>query len=296
MDLRQISYFLSLARTLNFTRAAEACNVTQPALTKSIQRLEEELGGPLLLRERSLTQLTPLGRAMLPLLEQTHAAAEHAKRHAFGMKRQPSSLLRLGLAMDVPTPPFMPLFEELGTCLQGFKLALVNGGIASLCGSLLDGTLDAAIVTGNAALPERLNRWTLFTDTAVLLMPPGHAPDAAAMPLAALNGMAVIQRAPDCGMARLLERAKQDHGARPSHRHCAAAAGHMTGLVRAGLGVGYTTALAALPNGLHKQPVEGLAAHDVVLVAVAGRLPMRAADAFIKLARARSWAPANAPA
>ena len=50
MDLTQIRYFLALARTLNFTRAAEACNVTQPALTRSIQRLEEELGGPLLLR------------------------------------------------------------------------------------------------------------------------------------------------------------------------------------------------------------------------------------------------------
>ncbi len=74
MDLTHIGYFLALARTLNFTRAAETCNVTQPALTKSIQRLEEKLGGPLLLRERSLTQLTPLGQAMLPLLDQTQAA------------------------------------------------------------------------------------------------------------------------------------------------------------------------------------------------------------------------------
>ena len=87
MDLTQIRYFLALAQTLNFTRAAEACRVTQPALTKSIQRLEEELGGPLLLRERALTQLTPLGRAMLPLLEQCFAAAERAKEHASGMKR-----------------------------------------------------------------------------------------------------------------------------------------------------------------------------------------------------------------
>ena len=55
MDLTQIRYFLALAQTLNFTRAAEACHVIQPALTKSIQRLEEELGGPLLLRERALT-------------------------------------------------------------------------------------------------------------------------------------------------------------------------------------------------------------------------------------------------
>ena len=296
MDLKQICYFLALARTLNFTRAAEACNVTQPALTKSIQRLEEELGGLLLLRERSLTQLTPLGQAMLPLLQQTYAAAEHAKSQALGMKKQPSSFLRLGFAVDVPTHPFLPLFQEIETRLRDFRLAVEEAGAAALCDALLHGTLDAAIVTGNAVLPERLNRWTLFTDKAALLVPPGHARDAAALPLAALDGMAVIQRAPDCGMARLLAQAKREHGAQPSHRHCADTVGRVADLVRAGLGVGYTTELAALPDGLQRRSVASLATHDVVLVAVAGRVAVRAAHAFIKLARARNWALANAPA
>jgi len=295
MDLTQIRYFLSLARTLNFTRAAEACNVTQPALTKSIQRLEEELGGPLLLRERSLTQLTPLGQAMLPLLEQTHAAAERAKEHAAGMKRQTSSPLRVGLASDVPTLPFLPVLEELAARLPGFELSLADAGSAALCEALLHGTLDAAVVTGHAALPDRLNRWPLFTDAAVLMMPPGHALDTAdAVPLAALDGATVICRAPDCGMARLLEQAQRDHGARPGHQHQAGAAGRVADLVRAGLGVGLSTELAAVPDGLHKRPVAGQAVHDVLLVAVAGRPFTRAADAFIKLARAREWGPAGA--
>ena len=47
MELHQIRYFVVLAATLHFTRAAEACNVSQPALTKAIQRLEDELGGTL---------------------------------------------------------------------------------------------------------------------------------------------------------------------------------------------------------------------------------------------------------
>ena len=74
MEFHQVRYFLALCTTLNFTRAAEACNVTQPALTRAIQRLEEEFGGPLFQRERSLTQLTELGRLMRPLMEQTLAA------------------------------------------------------------------------------------------------------------------------------------------------------------------------------------------------------------------------------
>ena len=103
MDLVQIRYFLALAETLNFTRAAERCNVTQPALTRSIQRLEDELGGPLLLRERNLTQLTELGRAMLPLLEQTvhrcRAGAPRPPACAVGTPRRCGSAFALWLPL-----------------------------------------------------------------------------------------------------------------------------------------------------------------------------------------------------
>ncbi len=42
MELSQVRYFITLCRTLNFTRAAAQCNVTQPAFTRAIQRLEDE--------------------------------------------------------------------------------------------------------------------------------------------------------------------------------------------------------------------------------------------------------------
>ncbi len=250
MDLTQIRYFLALARMLNFTRAAEACHVTQPALTKSIQRLEEELGGPLLLRERSLTQLTPLGQAMLPLLEQAFAAAERAKEHASGMKRQASPPLRVGLATDVPTLLFLPVFGELAARLPGFELSLEDASGAQLCEALLHGTLDAAVVTEGAALSGRLNRWPLFRDMAMLMMPPGHALDTGkAVPLSALDGTAVICGAADCRMARLLGQAQKAHGARPSHRYRVDAPGRAADLVRAGLGIALSTERTPHPTG-----------------------------------------------
>ena len=297
MDLTQIRYFLALARTLNFTRAAEACNVTQPALTKSIQRLEDELGGPLLLRERSLTQLTPLGQAMLPLLEQTHAASERAKEHAAGMRRTTASPLRVGLASEVPTGPFAPLFAELAARLPDFELCLQDASGAELVEALLHGALDAAVVTGDAALPERLNRWPLFADAAVLVVPPGHALDGAdAVPLAALDGTAMVCGGPECSMARLLARAGPGQGRRPGQRHRADTPGRVADLVRAGLGIAASTRRADLPAGLRRRLVAGQAPHDVVLVAVAGRPFPRAADAFIKLARARDWEKLDAAA
>ena len=62
MEMHQVRYFLALCETLNFTRAAQRCNVAQPSLTRAIKNLEEELGGPLFRRERNRTHLTDLGR------------------------------------------------------------------------------------------------------------------------------------------------------------------------------------------------------------------------------------------
>ena len=75
MELHEARYFLALAKSLNFTRAAEQCRVTQPALTKAVQKLEQELDGALIFRERHLTQLTDLGKLVLPMVERTLAAA-----------------------------------------------------------------------------------------------------------------------------------------------------------------------------------------------------------------------------
>ena len=65
MDLREIRSFVALAEQLHFGRAARVLNLSQPALTKQIRRLEEEVGGALLTRSRHGTQLSALGEQFL---------------------------------------------------------------------------------------------------------------------------------------------------------------------------------------------------------------------------------------
>src|ERR1700754_4545040 len=101
MQLYQVRYFLSVAKTLNFTRAAERCNVTQPALTKAIQKLEQELGGPLIHRERHLTQLTELGKMVFPTLEKIFAATEAVRLQAQGYQKKTIAPLKIGLVPSV---------------------------------------------------------------------------------------------------------------------------------------------------------------------------------------------------
>jgi DNA-binding transcriptional LysR family regulator len=58
MELNQVSYFINLAETLNFTAAARLSGVSQPSLTRAIRRLEDELGGPLIYRDGKNSRLT----------------------------------------------------------------------------------------------------------------------------------------------------------------------------------------------------------------------------------------------
>src|SRR3954453_15789568 len=95
LQLYQVRYFLALAKTLNFTRAAEQCNVTQPALTEAIQKLEQELSGALIHRERHLTQLTDLGKMILPTLENIFSAAEPMRLQARANQKKTMTRLKM---------------------------------------------------------------------------------------------------------------------------------------------------------------------------------------------------------
>ena len=80
MEMHQVRYFLAVAQELNFSRAAEKCNVSQPSLSRAIQQLEGEFGGPLFNRERNLTHLTDLGEMVRPHLENVFISGGNAVR------------------------------------------------------------------------------------------------------------------------------------------------------------------------------------------------------------------------
>src|SRR5207245_5444904 len=120
MEMQQIRYFLALSRTLNFTRAAEECNVSQPALTRAVQALEAELGGQLIRRERAQSHLTELGRRMLPLMQQCYDAAVSAKSLAKGVQRIEVALLTVAMGDSVGLSRCVP------RGMDTFRAVLVN--------------------------------------------------------------------------------------------------------------------------------------------------------------------------
>jgi DNA-binding transcriptional LysR family regulator len=291
MELFQVRYFLALARTLNFTRAAEACNVSQPALTRAIQRLEEELGGPLLHRERNLTQLTALGQAMLPHLEAAHAAAEAAAAQAAAFQRREGEPLRLGIDGTLSVRILAPVLGELRTRIESFEVDLTGAASADLLERLMAGELDSAILVEPGKPPERLDRWRLFRERYVVLCPEGH-------PLAALEAITVdalakeslvVRGAPDCDLDQALTRLAAA-GIEPKLRHRCAGEDQLRQMVAAGLGLALAGEHYPAGPGIAARPLADPAAgRQILLAAVAGRPHGPVLVAFLKLMRARDW-------
>lgn len=108
MLLRDLDYFVSVAESGSFRRAAIQADVTQPAITKGIRRLEEELGVTLLERSRKGTILTDAGSAFVKRAYQLRSNLSEAFREARDMRSRAHGLLRVGVAPSLVASYFRP--------------------------------------------------------------------------------------------------------------------------------------------------------------------------------------------
>lgn len=293
MELGQIRYFTTLARLLNFTRAAEACNVTQPALTRAIQRLEDELGGRLIHRERSLTQLTELGRAMLPLLERAQEAAQTARAQAAAFRERRTSPLRLGIDASLPSELLTPVLAELSRNAE-LDLTMQQSESGVLAERVLAGEIEAAVLV-ESALPERLHRWPLFEERHVVLCTPGHAFAALeTVPVAALAEERVLLRAAADTLRGAFAAMCEAAGFEPRPRSAGDSEAQLQEMVKLGLGVTLAGERAPVSPPLLARPLAAPAqVRRIVLAAAAGRAHGPTLSLFLTLMRARAW---SAPA
>src|SRR5437660_2285882 len=156
--MHQVRYFLTLCQELNFTRAAEKCNVAQPALTRAIKLLEDEFGGLLFHRERARTHLSELGQAVRPYLEEVLRQSQQAKRLATNFIELKGTPLKLGVMCTIGPNNFVALLRNLQTQHPGIELQITDAGASELQERLLEGGLEAArrdrrAAASSAALP-----------------------------------------------------------------------------------------------------------------------------------------------
>ena len=150
MEMHQIRYFLAVADCLNFTRAAEVCNVTQPALTRAVQKLEEELGGLLFRRERKYSHMTDLGHLVRPQLEAILAQSEQAKTTAKSFLQLKDAPLKLGVMCTIGPMRFIGFLATFGRDHPGIEVSLMELVPQRLADLLMAGELDVAMMTAPA--------------------------------------------------------------------------------------------------------------------------------------------------
>jgi DNA-binding transcriptional LysR family regulator len=291
MEMSQIRYFLAVAKELNFTRAAERCNVAQPSLTRAIKLMEEELGGPLFHRERSNTHLSELGNMVLPYLTHVYEQTKTVKQQAIDFTRLKRTVLKLGVMCTVSPTHVIDLIRTVQSRHQGIELQLFDASARELEERLIAGDLEVGIycVPGREQ-DERLHYIPLFREQYMIVVHPGH-------PLASRNAI----RVKDLNGERYLNRANCEFNgyAGPIFRERGAICetvyrsdrdDWIVAMIAAGLGFGFMPEYSIPPGSVVARPlVEPEFWREVNLVTVRGRPHSPAVGAFVREAMRTQW-------
>src|SRR3954451_20519142 len=174
MEMHQGRYFLAVAQLLNFTRAAEDCNVTQPSLTRAIKQLEAELGGDLFRRERPAAQLAELGQRMPPLLQQCYDAASGARMLASSFKSGEIGALRIALTHSIDLSLLIPHLEHIKRQFNRLEFSFLRGSSEQVGEYLKKGEAELGIAAELDSDWDRLHTWPLFTEEFSLVVNRQH--------------------------------------------------------------------------------------------------------------------------
>jgi DNA-binding transcriptional LysR family regulator len=292
MEMQQVRYFLAVAQTLNFTRAAEQCNVSQPALTRAIKLLEEELGGELIRREGRLSHLTDLGKHMAPMLKQCYESALSAKALAKSLQKGEIAILNLVISKTFGIGLLLPLLAEMYHAFPGIQFKLKRASGDEIRRMLESGEAELAIGWLHGETSERMESWPLFTDSVDVLVSADHD----------LGRQNLLKFDPELargerflvhsGMNTSEEERKQlaAAGVNLAIAHEVDAIPDLEAMVTARLGLGLAPSSSAQSDNLRHLEIDSLGVRRTVIVAaMAGRQRSRPVAVLLNLLRGADW-------
>jgi LysR family hydrogen peroxide-inducible transcriptional activator len=173
MEMHQLRYVVAVARTGNFSRAAEQCHVSQPSLSQQIQKLEDELGERLFDRMKREAKLTSHGEAFLHRAIRILEEVDAAKREATDARDLLRGKLTIGVLPTIAPyllPGVMATFTEK---FPGVEIVVQEDTTARLLKLLLACEIDFALAS-RPIHDARLEVRELFSEELLLALPPGH--------------------------------------------------------------------------------------------------------------------------
>ena len=289
MEMHQVRYFLAVAEELNFTRAAERCNVTQPSLSRAIKLLEEELRGLLFHRERDSTRLTDLGHMARPYLQSVYDQSSLVKRLSRELaKKWP---LKLGIMSTISPAEIVDLIANIRTRHPEVELKLCDANAKDLRAQLLAGDLEVAIYALPGKEPdERIHSIPLFREQMVLAVHRDHRlAETGAFPVQEMNGEYYIHRV-NCEFAGYADVILEQNGVTCNPVYWSERDDWTLAMVAAGLGFAFMPANSVKHPGVIGLPiVQPEFWREVGLMSVRGRRYSPAVGSLVREAMRKTW-------
>ncbi len=174
MELNQIRYFLNLADTLNFTEAAMRSGVSQPTLTRAIQRLEQELGGTLVYRDGKDSRLTALGRDVRSEFAEIAEREQRIRAISLTRVRGRRETLTLGIVNTIAPALITGFVSHALRQMPMLELVLQPTTRDEGLERLLGGQIDGCFCTDPTAGSSKIATVELFRERLLLAMAQGH--------------------------------------------------------------------------------------------------------------------------
>ena len=290
MDFNQVRYFLALANTLNFTRAAEQCYVTQPALTQAIRRLETELGGELVNRDGRNTELTELGISLRGHFEQIDRTRHLVRTTAKAITSGEVAELNIGLMCTIGPSVLSPMLDAFQLQHPMISLVLHDVTPASIPELLLSGSLDGVFCARQSRPHAKLRYYSLFEEAMGVAFGQDHA-------FAQMDSVPLIEIAKQRYVDRLHCEFRDEFMAYCNDKDLTLDVAFLSqredwiqSLIRDGVGVSVIPRYSLLRPQLDYRPiVEPAMSRNVEFAIVEQATQSKALDILIELAKAHPW-------
>lgn len=235
LTLRQLRYFVAIAQSRSFSRAAAQLAIAQPALSQNIASLEELMGARLFERHARGVDLSPAGERLFAEAVDLLARTEALPAHVAGSQTRLQGLVRLAMAGSLAAVVVAPLLRRMRERLPGVTLDVSEGLSSEVCMQLESGRVDLAVMPGASALqgiasmPLYEERFMLYGAVAAMKALP------ASPSLARVAGLPLAEPDGAHDLRKIIERAATQQGLRLDVRYELNSPPMLMAVVREGL-------------------------------------------------------------
>lgn len=174
MELRQIKYFMEVAKREHVTEAANKLHVAQSAVSRQIFNLEEELGVDLFIREGRTVRLTRIGKVFLEHMERAMNVIDDATQVVEEYIDPEKGTIHIGFSASLASYILPTAIFNFRKQYPDVKFELYQNSYNALIDSVIKGDINIAILGPIPAKKEKIKSSALFTEDIVALLPSNH--------------------------------------------------------------------------------------------------------------------------